>query len=178
MPRSHRFRTLLLVALAALPSLVACSSSDSSADQNAISAGVVRDGDATAAQLSTVLQRKALDWAWAGGRFDTPDDQATVAAESRASFSWSADPPDFAEGGAAGDVVMTYLLTFSAPGDDNLLRVFTTLTHYTPDTAAWQKLVTASQPITVHIITASFIGADLPQDGGPFSGQTLTLTIE
>jgi hypothetical protein len=178
MSRTRLFRSLLLAALAATPNIVACSASDSSTDQNASTAGVVLEGDATAAQLNTVLERKALDWAWAGGQFDTPDDQATLAAETPALFSWTSDLPDFAEGGATGDAVTTYLLTFSAAGTDKLLRVFTTLTQYTPDTATWQKLVAAGQPITLSITTATFLGADLPQGGGPFSGQTLSFTIE
>jgi len=159
-----------------MPSLVACSSShDSSTDQNAITAGILLEGEATTAQLDAVLSRKPLDWDWAGGQFDTPDDEATLAADAPATFSWHADPPAFA--GADG-VVTTYLLAFDTSNESHVLRVFTTLPQYTPDETAWSKLVAASQPITSSITTAHFIGADLPRAGGPFIGQTLTLTIE
>jgi len=158
-----------------MPSLACSSSHDSSADQNAITAGVLLEGDATTAQLSAVLSRKPLDWDWAGGQFDTPDDEATLAADTPASFGWHADPPAFA--GADG-VVTTYLLAFNASDNSDVLRVFTTLPEYTPDETAWSKLVAASQPITSSITTSHFIGAELPQAGGPFIGQTITLTIE
>lgn len=136
------------------------------------------EGSASEAQLSVFLQREAEDWAWAGGQFDTPDDRATLDARTPQTFSWHADPADFAEGNAAGDVVMTHLLEFSTNQSSTALRVFTTLPEYTPDTTAWQRLVAVHEPITVSLTTGSFVAADLPEDGGPFIGQALTFTIE
>ncbi|MEI9938812.1 MAG: hypothetical protein WDO69_16455 [Pseudomonadota bacterium] len=180
MSRTRPFQSLLLIALAATPALAACSSSDDSrAHVDPIStAGIEREGDASNAQLSTFLHLKPVEWAWAGGQFDTPDDKSTLAADTPVTFTWHADPADFAEGGASGDVVMTHLLQFSSASNGNLLQVFTTLKQYTPDAEDWQKLVDAGEPITLALTTGSFLGTDLPADGGPFIGQTLTFTIE
>jgi len=139
---------------------------------------VVLEGVASRTQLSVFLQREAEDWAWAGGRFDTPDTHATLDASTPQTFSWHADPADFTEAAPPGDVVMTHLLVFSTSESDAALRVFTTLPEYTPDTAAWQRLVAVHEPITVSLTTGSFVAAELPDDGGPFIGQALTFTIE
>lgn len=181
MPRTRPLRTLLLVALCATPTLIACSSSSDNGQSppaEILTTGIVREGTATDAQLKTYLQQKARDWAWAGGQFDSPDVGATLAADTPQTFSWHADPADFAEGGAPGDLLMTHLLVFSSASHSNLLQVFTTLSEYTPDAVAWKKLTDAGEPITVDLTTGTFVGADLPEDGGPFIGQSLTLTIE
>ena len=175
MSRTRSFRTLSSLVVAVAPSLVACSSPPG---LQRPTDGVALEGDATQTQLSAFLQREAKEWAWAGGQFDAPDDRATLAASAPQTFSWHADPADFAEGDAPGDVVMTHLLEFSANQSSKVLRVFTTLPQYTPDTAAWQKLVAAHDPITVSLTTGSFVAADLPEDGGPFIGQALAFTIE
>jgi hypothetical protein len=166
---------LSLAIVAVAPSFGACSSPPGL--QRATN-GVLLEGEASAAQLSTFLQREAEDWAWAGGQFDTPEDRATLDAQMPQTFSWHADPADFADGDGAGDVVMTHLLEFSTNPSSAALRVFTTLPQYTPGTAAWQKLVAAHAPITVSLTTGSFVATDLPEDGGPFIGQALTFTIE
>jgi hypothetical protein len=176
MSRTRPFRTRLWSALVAAPVLVACSSSDDSHSQPP--PAVVLEGDASAAQLDTFLQQKARDWAWAGGQFDAPRDDATLAANPALTFAWHADPADFAQGGAAGEVVMTHLVLFSTQGQPDLLQVFSTLSEYTPDALHWQKLVDAHDPITISLTTGTFVGDDLPEDGGPFIGQTLTFTIE
>jgi len=180
MSRTRPLRTVLLLALCAAPMAMACSSSDSESARPADSSttGIVREGDASDALLKTYLQKKPRDWAWAGGQFDTPDASAPLAADTPLTFSWHADPADFAEGGAPGELLMTHLLSFSTARDSNLLQVFTSLSEYTPDAAAWQKLIDAGEAITLRLTTGTFIGADLPEDGGPFIGQSLTLTIE
>jgi len=175
MSRTRSFRTLTLVVVAVAPSFVACSSPPG---LRRPTDGVVLEGDATQTQLSAFLQREAKDWAWAGGQFDTPEDRATLAASTPQTFSWHADPADFAESDVPGDVVMTHLLEFSTNQSSNALRVFTTLPEYTPDTSAWQTLVAAHEPITVSLSTGSFVAAALPEDGGPFIGQALAFTIE
>jgi len=183
MLRTHPFRTLLWLALTTAPSLVACSGSDDDIGPHSqpgpiSTSGILLEGDASEAQLSTVLHRKPLRWAWAGGQFDAPEDQATLAADVTQTFTWHADAADFAAGGAAGDVVMTHLLSFDRANGGGLLQVFTTASEYTPDTVAWNKLVAAGEPILLNLTTASFLGTALPEDGGPFIGQTLTFTIE
>jgi hypothetical protein len=182
MPRTRPFPTLVLLTLVGAPSLVACSSSDPvgphSQPAQISTTGVLLEGDASEAQLSTFLHRKPRDWAWAGGQFDTPDDQAALAADAAQTFSWHADPADFAASDDTGDAVMTHLLSFGRANGGGLLQVFTTLPEYTPDTVAWQKLVDAGEPITLSLTTGSFVGADLPEAGGPFIGQSLTFTIE
>ncbi len=172
----------LWVLLSATLGLAACSSSnDSRAHLDPIStAGIVLQGDASAAELDTFLHHKPRDWAWAGGQFDAPDDHAALARGTPLTFSWHADPADFAESGsnATAAAVMTHLLEFRTPNHGELLQVFTKRSEYTPDAAAWQKLVDAGEPIALSLTTASFVGSDLPEDGGPFIGQSLTFTIE
>jgi hypothetical protein len=73
---------------------------------------------------------------------------------------------------------MTHLLLFSTKGQSHLLEVFSTLSEYTPDAAHWHKLVDAHEPITLSLTTGTFVGSELPEEGGPFTGQTLTFTIE
>lgn len=177
MSPTRSFRTLTLAALAFAPSLVACSSPPGLRPPSATD-GVVFEGGASKTQLSVFLEREPEDWAWAGGRFDTPDTYATLEASTPQTFSWHADPADFTEAEAPDDVVMTHLLVFSTSESDAVLRVFTALPEYTPDTAAWQGLVAIHEPITVSLTTASFVASDLPEDGGPFIGQALTFTIE
>ena len=184
MLRTRPFHKPLLIALLAAPNLFACSSSDDlglhDSHPGRISAdGVVLQGLASEAQLSTFLDREPRDWAWAGGQFDLPEDEATLAADIPQAFTWHADPADFTRVDAAGDAaVMTHFLDFSGASSGGLLRVFTTLPQYTPDTAAWRTLVDAAEPITLSLTTGSFVGAELPEDGGPFIGQSLTFTIE
>lgn len=71
-----------------------------------------------------------------------------------------------------------FFLVFSTADNDKVLRVFTTSTSYTPDDAAWQKLVGAGAPVTATILTAVFENNFLVSDGGPFSGTPVTFTIE
>lgn len=107
--------------------------------------------------------------------FDAPEDRALAAS---ATFTWHAEPADFTPGESTGEAVMTHLLEFSALHWNAPLRVFTTLQQYTPDTVEWRRFAAAHQPISVSLTTASFVDSDLPDDGGPFSGQTLTFTVE
>ena len=178
--RTRLFQSTRWLALAAATALVACACSDEHGSQaDPISNDpVVFEGDANDAQYDTFQQKEPRDWAWAGGRFDAPDDDETLAAATPSTFAWHADPADFAQGGAAGDVVMTHRLLFSAPSQARLLEVFSTLSDYTPDAISWQKLVEAREAINVSLTTGTFVGDDLPDDGGPFIGQTLTFTIE
>lgn len=71
-----------------------------------------------------------------------------------------------------------FFLVFSSPSSPQLLRVFTDKTSYTPDAADWQKLVAAQATITLSVTSAVFENNLLTADGGPFTGQTLTFTIQ
>ncbi|WP_437775416.1 hypothetical protein [Sorangium sp. So ce1097] len=71
-----------------------------------------------------------------------------------------------------------YLLVFSTPGREGLLRVFTTRLSYTPDAAAWEKLRAAGAPITVDVTNAIFENNRIVQGGGPFAGEPVTFSIE
>lgn len=71
-----------------------------------------------------------------------------------------------------------YLLVFSTPSHPRLVRLLTTLTSYTPDPAAWNKLVTARAPITLQLSAATFDTDMLTAEGGPHIGQAISFTIE
>ncbi|MEI9948671.1 MAG: hypothetical protein WDO74_06720 [Pseudomonadota bacterium] len=174
MSQRRPFTSLLLIAFTALTSLAACSSSD---PPDLISTyGFALEGEASQAQLDTFVHAKARDWGWAGGAFDAPEDGATLSADTALTFTWHADRADVPED--ASDVVITHLLLFSSKRYGSLLKVFTSLPEYTPSAQDWQKLVDAGEPITLSIMTGTFVGTDLPTGGGPFLGQTLTFTIE
>ena len=177
MSRTRLIPIALLAALsAALAFVPACSSDKASAAPPGYTD--VRQSNATEAELRTVLGTQSDDWAWAGGQFDTPKDQAALARDTPYEFAWKSALTDASEAGAPDAFEMTYLLVFSTPSKGTILRVFTTLTQYTPDANAWQKLVDSGEPITLGIRTATFNGNELTVDGGPHEGQTLTFTLE
>jgi hypothetical protein len=169
----------VLVGLACLP---ACSSDKSTDETSALSADIVREGNVTTPALNELLGTPPDDWPWAGGQFVTPVDQATITPTPAEAFTWQADstdPPD------PTDVLsptkqqgQAFLLVFSTPQNPKVLRVFTSLLAYTPDDAHWQQLVSASQPLTLSITSATFENDQLTSDGGPHSGQTLSFTIQ
>jgi hypothetical protein len=180
MSRPNRFRVALVVVLsAAVPVFSACSSDDSPA-VDPTPADVLRQGEVTEGQLRAVLTTEALDWAWAGGQFDTPDDKAVLASDTPFEFTWHADPTEPSEGGAGGNLEMVHLLVFSSASQPTLLRVFSSLDSYTPDAAAWQKLTAAaaSGAITLSLTSGTFSGDELTVEGGPYIGQQLSFTIE
>jgi hypothetical protein len=170
----------LLVATAA--GLPACSSDKTPAASNALGADVIREGNTTSPALDEFLGTPADSWAWAGGQFVAPSDQAVLPADMPAAFSWQADgttpPPDSDVLVPSEQQGQTFLLVFSTPSDAKLLRVFTSLTSYTPSAAAWQKLVRAGTPITLSITSATFENDQLTADGGPHNGQTIQFTIQ
>ncbi|MEO7033506.1 MAG: hypothetical protein ABI548_06500 [Polyangiaceae bacterium] len=198
MSTSRLLRTTLLVALASSAAYMpACSSSsDGAPSSNALTAGVIFQGDAAEGTLLQVLNTKSDNWGWAGGSFITPKPNSSVAETTNATissaakpytFSWRSDPSDsFPQAGAAGALSiaaaggftgLTYLLVFSTPDNQRLLRVYTTIPSYTPSASAWKQLVAVGGPITVALTTASFENDQLTVEGGPHSGQQLSLTI-
>lgn len=70
-----------------------------------------------------------------------------------------------------------YLITFASADNPKALRVFTSLTTYTPTAAAWQKLSGAKGPITAKLHSATFDNNTVVSDGGPFGGGTLVFTV-
>jgi hypothetical protein len=147
-----------------------------------LDADIIREGSTTNAALKAFLDTPADDWPWAGGQFVAPKDQASLAADTAETFTWMADSTDAP---APSDVLapdqqqgQVFMLVFSTPEGAQVLRVFTSLTEYTPDAAAWAKLVAIGAPITLSITSATYENDQLTGDGGPHHGQTLTFTIQ
>jgi hypothetical protein len=182
MSRHSLFRLALVAALsAALPAVPACSSDDTPGSSNATIVDVVREGDVTEGQLRRVLANEAQDWAWAGGQFDTPVDGSVLPSDTPFEFRWDSDATvDPPAAGATNDLQMVHLLVFSTRAQPNLLRVFSTLDSYTPDAAAWEALKKAGQSgaVTLSLTSATLLGDELVDDGGPFIGEALSFTIE
>lgn len=189
-PWQRLLRGTAFMALAAAGmSLSACSSDKTANTSDSLSSsGVLREGVTTEAALNQFLGAVPDDWGWAGGVFDSPDPgdggtaMAVISAATPEAFAWHADPTAAPN---PSDVIVaskqngqTFFLAFSVPENAKLLRVFTSLTTYTPDAATWQTLVSASQPITLSVTSATFENDKLTPDGGPHSGQTLSLTIQ
>lgn len=89
-------------------------------------------------------------------------------------FAWVPDAH------AHGDPVngRAFHLSFSGSDGAVVLEVFTTFESYTPDQAAWDRLVAASDPLTASLVSAVFEGNRVSQDGGPFVGGQLTFSIQ
>jgi hypothetical protein len=68
-------------------------------------------------------------------------------------------------------------LTFSTATNPKLLRVFTSLTSYTPAQSEWDKLVAAKAEITLSLIGAEFDNNRIADSGGPFQGTKYVFTI-
>jgi hypothetical protein len=70
----------------------------------------------------------------------------------------------------------TYLV-FSTDSNPKLLRVLTSGTTYTPDKPAWDKLAAAGGPIKLTLTGAEFENNRILQDGGPFAGSSIQITV-
>jgi hypothetical protein len=71
-----------------------------------------------------------------------------------------------------------YFLSFVDAEDQAVLRVFTGKPSYTPDSAAWESLTQARQPLTLEVTSAFFEDNDILADGGPYRGGSFDLSIE
>lgn len=91
------------------------------------------------------------------------------------SFTFPFERPAFAHGAPVNG--QAYLVTFSTASNPKLLRVFTTLTSYTPSAGAWSSLKSANAPIKASLRTAIFENNNVAADGGPFDGASITFTI-
>lgn len=68
-------------------------------------------------------------------------------------------------------------LVFSTASNPKLMRVFTSLTSYTPTQAVWDKLAGAKAEITLSLVGAQFDNNRLADGGGPFQGTKYLFTI-
>jgi hypothetical protein len=68
-------------------------------------------------------------------------------------------------------------LVFSTATNPKLVRVFTSLTSYTPEQSVWDKLVAANAEITLSLIGAEFDSNRIADSGGPFQGTKFVFTI-
>ena len=170
-----------LASLALCLALAACSSDKGANESNPLTSGIVREGSTTSTALNEFLNTPGDNWGWAGGQFDNPKDEALLPPDPAATFAWHADPttpPD------PKDVLspskqngQAFMLLFSTGKEPKLLQVFTSLTSYTPDAAAWGKLVANGDPISLNVTSATFENDLLTADGGPHIGQTILITI-
>jgi hypothetical protein len=175
--------------------------------ENPAFADVIYAGDTTDEALEQLIAATAKDDAAKAPVFDSPADGAELPAATPAKFSWHAGTaalpgapslrfagrraPSFSSplaelfgperaAHAHGDPLngTAYWLVFSTPANAKLLRVFTAETSYTPDAAAWDKLVKASDTITVTIKSAIFDTNELAADGGPWAGTPVKVTVK
>lgn len=68
-------------------------------------------------------------------------------------------------------------LVFSTPTNPKLVRVLTGDTLYSPSQAAWDKITTVGEPITLTLQTAVFQMNTVTFDGGPFIGSSIQFTV-
>lgn len=68
-------------------------------------------------------------------------------------------------------------LVFSTTTNPKLVRVFTSLTSYTPTQEVWDKLVAAKAEITLSLIGAEFDNNRIADGGGPFQGTKYVFTV-
>jgi hypothetical protein len=192
---SRLLRTALFLALAsgsALAYLPACSSKTED-PSSSLTAGVLREGDASDAAVTQLLTYEADDWGWAGGVFQAPptvatDDSTavTIPADPPFTFVWHADPVPSGDAGAGGSLNtpsgtgftgVAFLLVFSTPSNPKLLRVVTTDSSFTPSAAAWKMLTSSSETVTFKLASGTFENDELTAEGGPHQGQALVLSF-
>lgn len=111
---------------------------------------------------------------------DATAPRAGVVAPRARSGAWRArgllgGGPAHAHGAALNG--KAYLLTFSSSANPKALRVFTTLTTYTPTPTAWQKLSAEKGAITAKLQAATFDNNTVVTGGGPFDGGSITFTV-
>jgi hypothetical protein len=72
--------------------------------------------------------------------------------------------------------VGTYVV-FSVDGNPKLLRALTGDVQFQPQQAAWDEMAATGKPITVTLVSAIFEQNRVVQEGGPFVGSSITVTI-
>ncbi len=147
---------------------------------------VIYEGGATDEALVELLKLTPENDSAQGTRFLAPVAGAELAAATPQEFQWEVGQQASlwrsllgpSEAHAHGTPIngRAYFLVFSTPDKPKLLRVFTTLLSYTPDDAAWQKLVGAGE-VTASVVNALFETNRVTQDGGPFQGDEISFTV-
>lgn len=69
-----------------------------------------------------------------------------------------------------------FLLTMESDGT-RIARLFTTGTEYLPNADTWAKLKAAKQPLKLTLLGAEFETNRVAQDGGPWQGTPVTVTV-
>ena len=159
---------------------------------NSLTAGVLREGNPSDAVVTQLLTNVADDWGWAGGVFEAPptvssDTSTDVAlpASTPFTFVWVAAPVLSGDAaGAAGTLNaprgftgVAFLLVFSTPSAPKFLRIVTTASSFTPSAAEWKRLTSASEPVTLKVVSGTFENDELTVEGGPHQGQGLNLSF-
>lgn len=198
--------TFLVVAASTVLYSGACSSDEDSHEEdeaNPALADVVYEGGTNDEALEALLAGTPVEDAAKGASLTSPAEGASVPSSPPHTFTWSSTTARL-EGGAVspanraldhwlqdlfagersalahGNPVngRAYFVVFSTSGDDKVLRVFTTSTSYTPDEAAWEKLVSAGGLITASITTGVYDNNAVASDGGPFTAPSATFTVD
>jgi hypothetical protein len=206
--RGLRLLILCAAASAALYSASCSSGGAESEEGNADLEDVIYQGGTNDEALEQLLAGKASESATRSPVFDSPTEGAALDGAAAPMFSWhsgaSAALPSLPTWSFAAPAARSvtsplaelfgparaahahgapfnktgYLLVFSTPADDKLVRVFTGETSYTPDTAAWEKIHTAGGTITVSITSGVFTENNIDSDGGPYKGKALTFMVK
>ncbi len=122
------------------------------------------DGQASAMQLLPPPARRA----WVTGHVETPG-LAGVLADLFGERTAHAGEPAMSGPG--------YLLVFSVLGTaEELFRVFTSSTSYTPDAGSWAKIATGNWT-DLRITSATFAGDAVAANGGPYGGQEVKFCV-
>lgn len=199
--RAGRALALVLPASVALHG-ASCGPAETQAPPGEPIGDVIYGGVATDEALQQLLAATPKQVAGKGAVLDTPADGMVVPASAPPSFTWHVGgtasleirgrarsrgwvaplaelvgPPRPAH--AHGDPVngAAYLLVLSTASSDELVRVFTTETSYTPDAATWATMKGAGGAITASVLTAIFDNNQVASDGGPFEGTPITFTV-
>lgn len=155
---------------------------------------VIYEGGATDEALVVMLGRSTVGTEADGPGFSAPTEGAAVPAAPPFEFEWSAmvarreesfleralslllgEGEAYAHGAPISG--RAYFVVFQTPTNPKLLRVFTTNLSYTPDAAAWEKLVSAGQ-FTARIGTAIFDENKVADGGGPFVGKSRSMIVQ
>lgn len=163
--------------------------------------GVIYEAGANDEALEALLGATPINDAAKGAALSEPAEGAELPSTAAPTFQWSVGSAGAALSPSAGprrssfmsELVgperaaaahgppvngKAYLLVFSTPADDKLVRVFTTDLSYTPDAAAWDKMKAAGAPITATVLTGTFDNNLLASDGGPFAGPKTSFTVK
>jgi hypothetical protein len=164
-------------------------------------ADVIFQGSATDTALTAMLAAQAMDDPANAPYFDNPTDLAELPGTPVITFTWHDGqkgalqllPPAFPRTwtGALGELLgertawagtpamsgKGYLLVFGSLDTGNeLFRVFTSSTSYTPDATAWAKIATGTWT-TLQVTSATFAADQVAAGGGPINGQAIKFCI-